>query len=102
MPHAYKVTDYGNPKLSLYGCIIVVARGGRQVIESLDFDNLNDFEICDEEANTTTLGYTLHGSKRIILKRTRISEDTFSYKSQWKIGKEIRIPGGAGDWGDHR
>lgn len=29
VPHAYKITDYGNPELSLYGCIIVVARGGQ-------------------------------------------------------------------------
>lgn len=102
VPCGYKITDFGNPKLSLYGCILVIARGGTQIIESLEFDNLKDFEILDEAPGTTTLGYTLHGTKRIILKRTRMSEETFSYKSQWKTGKDIRIPGGAGDWGDHR
>ena len=91
VPHAYKVIDYGNPKLSLYGCIIVVARGGLQVIESVEFDNLSDFTILGEEPGSTSMGYKLHGSKRIILKRTKMSEDTFSCNFQWKTGKEIRI-----------
>lgn len=102
MPGAYKITDYGNPKLSLYACILVVAREGQQVIESLEFDNLSDFSGEGLGPETTTIAYTLYGSKRIILKRTKISDETFSYKSQWKPGKEMRIPPGGGDMGDHR
>ena len=102
VPVGYKITDYGNPNLSLYGCIIIVARGGLQIVESLEFDNLSDFVILDEDPGATTVGYTLHGTKRILLKRTKMSGESFSYKSQWKPGKEIKIPGGAGDWGDHR
>lgn len=102
--NTYKIIDYGNPALSLYGIIILVAHGKTEVVESIEFDNLEDFEIVGEPKGTTTIGHKLLlNNKRILLKRTKMSENSFNFQSQWKAGKVIKaIPGGAGDWGDHR
>ena len=101
--NTYKIIDYGNPKLSLYGILIIVAHGKTEIIESLEFENLKDFRIVGEEIATTTITNKLHiKNKRILLKRTSMSDETFSFKSEWKTGKEVKmLPGGAGDWGDH-
>ena len=101
--NTYKVIDYGNPKLSLYGILIIVAHGKTEIIESLEFENLKDFKIVGEELGTTTTTNKLHiRNKRILLKRTRMSDETFSFKSEWKTGKQVKmVPGGGGDWGDH-
>lgn len=41
-------------------------------------------------------------NERILLKRTNMSENSFSFQSQWKTGRVIKaIPGGGGNHGDH-
>ena len=57
--HTYKVIDYGNPRLSLYGIIIIISYCTTEVIESINFDNLNDFRIVGEEPGTTTFSHEL-------------------------------------------
>lgn len=101
---SYKVVDHGDPKLSFYGIIIAIARAKQEIVEALEFDNLKDFKIMDEEPGTTELAYSqLVSNKRIILKRTQMSNEPFSFKSQYKAGaKSLKvIPGGGGGHGDH-
>lgn len=100
----YKIIDYGNPALSLYGIIIIVAHGKTEIIESIEFDNLSNFNVVGEPEGTTTIPVKLCCSnQRILLKRKNLNEESFSFKSQWKTGKVIKsIPAGGGDWGDHR
>lgn len=101
---SYKIIDYGNPALSLYGILIIVAHAKTEIVESIEFDNLEEFELFGEPPGTTTVGHKLLlNNKRILLKRTKMSDNTFSFQSQWKPGNVIKaIPGGAGDHGDHR
>lgn len=101
---SYKVIDYGNPGLSLYGILIIVAHCKTEVVESIEFDNLQDFEIVGQAPGTTSIGHKLLlANERILLKRTKMSDNTFSFKSQWKPGHVIKsIPGGGGNWGDHK
>lgn len=40
---SYKVIDYGNPKLSLYGIVMAITKNQSTIIEAIDFDNLSDF-----------------------------------------------------------
>lgn len=102
---SYKVVDYGNPQYSLYGMIIFVAHSKTEIVEALEFDNLKDFEILAEQPGQTefALNHFL-GNKRMILKRTKMTNEPFSFKSQYKQGaKSVKaIPGGAGGHGDHR
>lgn len=51
----YKIIDYGNPELSLYGIIIILHRNRTQVIDVMDFDNLQDFYIMGRPEGTTTV-----------------------------------------------
>jgi len=39
------VVDYGNPKLSLYGYIGIIAHSKTELVEAIEFDNLKDFQI---------------------------------------------------------
>lgn len=50
---SYKVVDYGDPKLSFYGIIIAIANCKTEIVEALEFDNLKDFYIMNEEPGTT-------------------------------------------------
>ena len=47
--------DYGNPALSLYGLIMIVIHGKDEVIESIEFDNLKDFQIVGLPEGTTSV-----------------------------------------------
>ena len=82
MRNCYKLIDYGNPKLSLYGCIVIVARNKSEIVEALEFDNLNDFYIVGKPPGTATVSHNiLCGDTKILLKRSRMSNETFSFKS---------------------
>jgi len=79
---SYKIIDYGNPKLSFYGIIILVSRCTSEIVESIDFDNLTDFDIVGLPEGTTTVPVKLLvGDQRIILKRKNMTNDPFSFKS---------------------
>jgi len=47
--NCYKVVDYGNPKLSLYGIIIFCAKSKNEIVEAIEFDNLKDFYVLGEK-----------------------------------------------------
>ena len=57
---SFKVVDYGNPKLSFYGYIGIVAHSKTELVEVIEFDNLKDFQILNKEPGTSEISVKLH------------------------------------------
>ena len=80
LKRSYKIIDYGNPSFSLYGIIIIVAHGTSEIIESFEFDNLQDFYIVGYPEGTNTIPVKLLVENyRILLKRKALSDQSFSF-----------------------
>lgn len=101
--NCYKIVDYGDPKLSFYGILIIVAQSKTEVVEALEFDNLKDFYVVGEEPGKTQFAIKeLIGASSIMLKRRNMTDEPFSFTSQYKAGRVVnRIPGGAGGRGEY-
>lgn len=80
--NSYKVVDYGNPKLSFYGILIMIHKSKTEVLEALEFDNLKDFYVVGEDPNKTSFSFNhFLGDDRMLLKRKNMTDEPFSFKS---------------------
>jgi len=72
--------------LSFYGIIIVIANSKIEIDESLIFDNIKEFYVFREPGvSEINWGYLVE-NKRIMLKRTKMSDEPFSFKCTYKAG----------------